>query len=233
MSPPKPEIPEYTHEPKPESKPIPLPALPGSERAMPSFPDYPQFPEYPPYPPPFKNEKPAPVPEEPVYVQELPEEPEFMEAEEPELIKVEEPDFDIPELIEAEEFEIPEFEAEELVILDEEIPEDVLQIEPVLSGDIEQIEEPDLLQENETLEVNSEILAVVELLNCLKELVKALPEKERESFFNGDIQFSLNSVIDSLKNMAIIKELPVNNSAFGAPDGTPNGANTGEGTDGS
>jgi hypothetical protein len=212
----------------------------------PSFPDYPQFPAYPPYQPPYKNEKAAPkLPEEPINaeepsVQELIEakEPELEELdfEEPELIETGELGFQEPELIETEEpgleeLEFIEAEEPELVeaepdILSEEIPDD----EEPFAKEAPSTEQSEALKPDfvpESLEGNSEILAVVKLLNRLKELVKELPDRERESFFNGNLQLSLDSVIDSLKNIAIIKELHVNNSALN------DGEDTGGETDGS
>ena len=50
------------------------------------------------------------------------------------------------------------------------------------------------------------IIAVVELLKHLKGLAAELPEKERVSFSEGKLPTNLESVIDSLQNLTIIKE---------------------------
>jgi hypothetical protein len=52
----------------------------------------------------------------------------------------------------------------------------------------------------------NEIMAVVELLKHLKGLAGALPEKEKASFKEGKLPTNLESVIDSLQNLTIIKE---------------------------
>jgi hypothetical protein len=50
-----------------------------------------------------------------------------------------------------------------------------------------------------------EISAVLELLNCLRQMTEELPEKGRNTFLQGRFPAALESVIDSLKSLAIIK----------------------------
>jgi tetratricopeptide (TPR) repeat protein len=51
---------------------------------------------------------------------------------------------------------------------------------------------------------NKEISKMVDLMEHLKQLTEELPENERLSFSEGNLQANLESVIDSLKNLTII-----------------------------
>jgi len=46
-----------------------------------------------------------------------------------------------------------------------------------------------------------EVSAVIGLLNCLKQLAGALPEKDREIFLQSKFSSALESIIDSLSNL--------------------------------
>jgi hypothetical protein len=55
-------------------------------------------------------------------------------------------------------------------------------------------------------EKGSEVQNIVNLLKCLKDLTNELPDKEKTNFNQGKFPTHLESVIDSLKNLDIIKE---------------------------
>jgi tetratricopeptide (TPR) repeat protein len=72
-------------------------------------------------------------------------------------------------------------------------------------------EEPVLLEEIKyaepvILDEKTEIPSLIGLLNCLKNLAEDLPNKERELFHRSNFPITLDSVIDSLRNLDIIKE---------------------------
>jgi hypothetical protein len=72
------------------------------------------------------------------------------------------------------------------------------------------VESPPPSEQSEIDEV--ELPRVLELLTCLKGMTKALPKKQCDSYASGKIQPALESVIDSLKNLTIIKERDANGS---------------------
>jgi tetratricopeptide (TPR) repeat protein len=73
-------------------------------------------------------------------------------------------------------------------------------------------------EEHKTAEIDPDEIHeapnVIELLKHLKHLADELPEKEKTSFSQSKLQTNLESVIDSLGNLTIIKESAVDTSVF-------------------
>jgi hypothetical protein len=80
----------------------------------------------------------------------------------------------------------------------EETTEEPLFEEPLL-------EEPVPIKDKKQVDLSR----VVDLLGALHGLTEALPEKHRNSYSQGKLQPALESVIDSLRNLTIIKESTV------------------------
>jgi len=104
-------------------------------------------------------------------------------------------------------------------------PEEPAPQEPALS-DLGN-EEAAPIKEDKQIDLSN----VVELLGTLHGLTGALPEKQRTTYSQGKIQTSLESVIDRLKNLTIIKESTADDTAASKEEsgsqekrGAPNGS---------
>ena len=188
---------------------------------LPAFPEYPEYPAFSPAedkPEPETAEVPEkePLPEpaavdevedeplpEPAAVDEIEEEPLF---EEPSIMSDEYPEsLDTGELEDYEEFEVYEEPLDVQKPLEAEEP---VGAEPLLLEELPFSPEPSGLQTPD--DEGSEISEVIDLLKYLKHLTEDLPEIKRDSFLEGRYPVVLESVIDSLKNLTIIKEKPEN-----------------------
>jgi hypothetical protein len=172
----------------------------------------PQVPGDPPSPP-YRDENPLP----PVY-QEVPPMPPQLPVQSPRLPKVGDqlpqmPNFpQFPEYPEYPPFELKEPEPEPVPFAEEEESFE----EPLLDELSETLYEDEIQEEPDTYTDESEneyeddkqveLPKVVDLLGFLHELTEALPEKQRNSYGRGKLKIALGSIIDSLKNMTIIKE---------------------------
>jgi hypothetical protein len=182
---------------------------------MPNCPQFPKYPEYPPLKP--KEPPPANVPEGPVLFEE--EEETFEDL----LDDLSDENLDenlsettnAPEAAPEEEIEeiepfLPEDEIQKDEIFDKPLDEPLN--EPILEEITEEplFEEP-ILEEPVPIKDSkqADLSRVVDLLGALHGLTEALPEKHRNSYSQGKLQPALESVIDSLRNLTIIKESTV------------------------
>jgi len=116
--------------------------------------------------------------------------PERMQPRKPEPVPFEEEEETLEELeLEQEKEEIEEIPSEE------PIKEPVLEKLPE-----EKISEP--IEDNK----QEDLSKVLDLLGFLHGLTEALPEERRKTYTEGKLQTAMGSVIDSLKNLTIIKE---------------------------
>ena len=185
-------------------------------------PDYPQYPAYPPphepnRSPPVKPEAPPPMPPEPEPVAEemFPEEEILPEEEIPAA----------PEPAEELHEDSPPEYGEELLpadelVLSEELPGGIFGPETETPGELLDLEtpmelsaeEPSAFENTPDEEIAAaegdwaakpvnEISEVIELLDCLKKMTSALPERERNFYLEGKYSAALESVIGGLKDL--------------------------------
>jgi len=186
--------------PPPERQPL------ERQQAQPTTPEppphLPQKPETPPIP--FEEEEETfevfeledEAPEEKIQQDEILQEPEEPLEEIPSEIPLEEPIEEPLPLME----ELPE----------EETPEDLTPEELTLEN--QGNEEPEPTEDNK----QGDLSKVVDLLGFLHGLTDALPEEQRKTYSQGKLQTAMGSVIDSLKNLTIIKETKADVSTAGA-----------------